>query len=128
MGRTPTTAPRTTTSRTLLIGKKGNPDPMQDPEHQGRGFYDPQDVESVIRAIRRDHGERLFNADQVAQGKLPATAQVERDLHRRILLKHDHGQPFADVAELHAFIRAYTPEDDAQETMQQLMLSRLGIG
>lgn len=98
---------------------------MRDPQHTGKGFFDPADVESVVRAIRDDAGKRLFNSIQVREGKQDATAQVERDLHNAIMMKHMYCVPFQSVGELVRFITDYKPKDSAQETMRSIMLNQL---
>lgn len=99
---------------------------MRDPQHKGHGFYDINDVESIIRAITDDAGMRLFNSIQVREGKQDATAQVERDLHVCIMAKHKYGRrAFRNVKELVQFVIDYKPQDESQECMQSIMLNRL---
>jgi len=99
---------------------------MKDPQHKGVGFYDINDVESIIRAITKDAEMRLFNSIQVREGKQDATAQVERDLHVCIMAKHRYGRrPFLNVRELVQFVMDYKPQDESQECMKDIMLSRL---
>ena len=99
---------------------------MQDPQHKGAGFYDINDVDSIIRAITKDAEMRLFNSIQVREGKQDATAQVERDLHVCIMSKHRYGRrAFRHVKELVQFVMDYKPQDESQECMKSIMLSRL---
>lgn len=98
---------------------------MKDPQHTGNGFYDINDVESCVRAIREDASMRLFNSIQVRAGKQDATAQVERDLHTAILMRHMYIRPFQNVKGLVQFILDYKPKNDSQECMKSIMLNRL---
>ena len=98
---------------------------MKDPKHKGNGFYDINDVNSIIRAIQNDHGMRLFNSIQVREGKQSSNAQVERDLHEGILMQHMYFTPFADVQELVEFVYDYQPKNSAQETVQSIMKNRI---
>jgi len=99
---------------------------MKDPQHKGVGFYNINDVDSIIRAITKDAEMRLFNSIQVREGKQDAMAQVERDLHVCIMAKHRYGRrAFRNVKELVQFVMDYKPQDESQECMKDIMLSRL---
>ena len=79
-----------------------------DPESQARGyrgFYDPSDLQSILRCIRADAAHRLF---QQAQG----------ELHLRILF-----ESVADLYEWADAVAAQLPED--QQSSAQLFLSQL---
>ena len=99
---------------------------MRDPKYKGPGFYDINDVESIIRAITDDAGMRLFNSIQVREGKQDATAQIERDLHVCIMAKHRYSKhPFRSVKELVKFVMDYKPQDESQECMKSIILNRI---
>jgi hypothetical protein len=99
---------------------------MQDPEHKGHRIYDIHDVESIIRAITADASNRMFNSIQVSEGKQNAnTAQVERDLHNSIMLKHRYILPFRNVKELVEFVKDYKPQNENQECVKAMILRKL---
>lgn len=98
---------------------------MQDPQHKGVGFYDVNDVDSIVRAIKNDAGMRLFNSIQVREGKQPNTTQVERDLHNKIMMQHYYIAEFKSVKELWDFVVDYKPENDSQECIKDIMMARI---
>lgn len=106
-------------------------DPMH-AELSIRGFWNPRDVDSIIRAVRQDHADRLFAAHQVATGRLkPEYAQTEHRVHLAILLQHDWIQPFTTFAQIHAFIyeygRSLKGSKARAEQMVVLQLFRSGL-
>lgn len=98
-----------------------------------RGFWDPKNLDSCIRAVREDSGSRLYDSIRVSKGELnPLHASTEHRIHSAILMQHMHIAPFASVAHLHAFVYEYArkltwQEKEKQQCILQLMHHWLGM-
>lgn len=85
-----------------------------------KGFFDPASVESVIRCVRHDHGDRLFRS---TRGE---TDSVARELHAKILSMNDLITPFHNVPQILGYalmLRDALSEDE--HASADLLLSHL---
>ena len=97
-----------------------------------RGFINFSDIDSLIRAVRHDHGTRLYEEHLVSQGKLKQEhSSTWRDLHRAILMQNDYTKPFNSNAELWTFVYRWVakmPRKDYGEHRVILQNLHRGLG
>lgn len=107
-----------------------------DPKHKElgmRGFYDPKDIRSLIRAIHQDQSDRFYDSILAREGKLTLqNSQSEHRVHNAIMMQDMYFQPFQNITELHAFVYNYAAnltekEFREQENVLFILKSRLNM-